>query len=237
MKNNNPWVDYWNAGHPMPETIWQKYSDVFIRDTMTILNYQASDVVLDIGCGLGCLIDFLKDKVAAVYGVDVSSYYISLGKKKCSGNKNVFFYELDHKNYTDFSFFTDKKFSIIICKSVIQYYQSKEEMKQLMKEVKRIALPGAKFLIADIPVSCSFFSDFWISMYAAWKGHYLKDYMNFLFHICKSNPKYRKLVLSRTLTYTADEFQRIMDEFQVRGEWLTNAVTPKRNRKNLLMYL
>lgn len=43
-----------------------------------------------------------------------------------------------------------KKFSKIVCVSVIQYYERREDVEKLIEEVRKIAPPGAYFMISDI---------------------------------------------------------------------------------------
>ena len=57
-----------------------------------------------------------------------------------------------NNDYTNLSFLKNINFSIIIANSVVQYYGSQEEIMNLVKSVKKIAVKNAYFLIADIHV-------------------------------------------------------------------------------------
>lgn len=150
-KSADNWIDYWNANASLHDKDMRKSMGVFIRGTEPLLGYNEKDIVLDIGCGPGYLAERLKDIVKEMHCLDTSQHNINLCKKKFKNSRNLFFYKLDPKNYTDFSFLKGKKFTIIICLSVIQYYNSIGDVRKLIENARKIALQGSKFLIADIP--------------------------------------------------------------------------------------
>ncbi|MBI2541603.1 class I SAM-dependent methyltransferase [Candidatus Woesearchaeota archaeon] len=151
MKKLTNWVDYWDCNAPLHDKDMWKSMEIFIRGTESLLDYNENDIVLDIGCGPGYLADCLKGIVKEMHCLDTSQHNINLCKKKFKNSNNLFFHKLGRKNYTDFSFLKGKKFTKIICLSVIQYYSGIGDVRKLIENVRKIALRGSKFLIADIP--------------------------------------------------------------------------------------
>ena len=68
-----------------------------------------------------------------------------------SNEKNVHV-SLLGSNYTDLSFLNANKFSIIFANSVVQYYNTQDEIVELVKSAKNIAEENGCFLISDIEV-------------------------------------------------------------------------------------
>jgi ubiquinone/menaquinone biosynthesis C-methylase UbiE len=125
--------------------------DVFIKSSFTLMDYNKNDVVLDIGCGPGYLADNLAPLVKEIHCLDICDDFINNGKERFKTCKNVCFYRMDGKNYTDFSQLHDFEFTKMIWLTVIQYYNKRDHLKLLIRHVKKISQKGAKFLIADIP--------------------------------------------------------------------------------------
>jgi len=160
-KNEKDWVVYWNNKNFSSEKIYRMNMDIFIRATDPILGYHNKDTVLDIGSGFGYLPAFLKNRVKEIHCLDVSEWFLDLSIKQFSQKKNIFFYKLDLDNYTDLSIVKDKTFSKIICLGVIPYYKNIEELERLIEEVRKVAAPGAKFIITDIPTDTKVYSGAW----------------------------------------------------------------------------
>lgn len=162
------WADYWDTTTWLTEADWRGHMELFLRATEPLLGYCADDVVLDIGCGSGALAACLSGRFAAYHGVDTSRRSIEQCERRFTGAPNVFFHQL-RDDYTDLSLLEPERFSLIVCVSVIQYYRSLEEVQRLIQSVRRLARPGARMLIADIPVTSSLWSDGLGTLKAAWR--------------------------------------------------------------------
>ena len=146
------WLIYWNKKNIWTDSdIWKKNIDIFYKKTSDIFNYNKKHTVLDIGCGNGDFAKKISNKVGQVYCLDTSQKFINLCKINVSNKNNVKILKLNN-DYTNLSFLKNINFSIIIANSVVQYYSSQEEIMNLVKSVKKIAVKNAYFLIADIHV-------------------------------------------------------------------------------------
>tara|TARA_Y100000590_G_C15679766_1_gene999386 strand:- start:132 stop:833 length:702 start_codon:yes stop_codon:yes gene_type:complete len=147
------WLNYWNKKNLWSNSdIWKKNNEIFFKKTSKIFNYNNTHTVLDIGCGKGDFAKKISDKVNLVYCLDTSEEFISICKNNLGSANNVKILKLN-SDYTNLSLLKDIKFSIIIANSVVQYYKSQEEIVELVKSVKKIAINNAYFLISDIEVS------------------------------------------------------------------------------------
>lgn len=235
-KPGRNWIDYWITENITSDIIWKKNMEIFIKSTDSLLNYKNDDVVLDIGCGPGFLPAFLKDKVKEIHCLDISERYLNICKRKFAQCKNVFFYKIDKNNYTDLSIFKRRQFSIVVCLSVIQYYRSIDEVGKLIGEVRRISIPGARFLIADIPTSSRTFLDIWSILKNGFKENYLLETIKHLFKNRIS--KYYKVVSSSgLLAFSNGKLKELIRENDLNAQILSTRMTPLETRKHLLIRL
>ena len=147
------WLNYWNEKNIWIESeLLKKNTEIFYQKTSNIFNYNKKHVVLEIVCGNGDFANKISSKVGEIYCLDTSQVSINICKNNILKKDNVKILKLN-KNYTDLSFLKNKKFSIIIFNSVVQYYKSQEEIIDLVKSVKKIAMKDARFLISDIVVT------------------------------------------------------------------------------------
>jgi ubiquinone/menaquinone biosynthesis C-methylase UbiE len=235
VNNINDWIEYWNTDTVFLN-IMSKVAGFFLSRTRPFLNYSSDDIVLDIGCGPGDLEYLLKGEIKEIYGVDTSQRFIQECQKKFSEDSNVFFYKLDEKNYTDLSFLKNKKVSIILCLSVIQYYKSVEEVEMLIRSVKKIARTGAKFLIADIPVKHGALGDILSLLKVSLKENIFIPTLKFLFQLRFS--KYYKVRSSRgLLIISAAELRQMIKRLSLNARLLKMPLTFNHGRMHLLINL
>jgi ubiquinone/menaquinone biosynthesis C-methylase UbiE len=228
------WINYWDTENIFTDKKWQKDMEIFIKSTFPLLNYNLEDIVLDIGCGPGFLAMFLKDKVREIHCLDTSERYLNICKKRLSQEKSIFFYKIDENNYTDLSFLKTKKFTIIIMLSVIQYYKSISDVEKLIEEVRQVALPDSKFLIADIIVDNRMLSDIWSVLKTGFKEKYLLETFKYLFRSITS--RYFKIRNSLGLfSVSVKELQELIKKLNLNAEILNTKLTATINRKHLLI--
>jgi ubiquinone/menaquinone biosynthesis C-methylase UbiE len=234
MQNYSNWIDWWNTETVIRHVTWQKNMEIFMRTTEPLLNYSPQDIILDIGCGPGYLAAFLKDRVKELHCVDTSERYLGICRDKFAEDKNVFFYRLNEDDYTNLSFFKTNKFSIIICLSVIQYYRSSDDVEKLIEEVRRVALPGSKFLIADIPISDSKISGIWALLRSALKEKRLSETVKLFFQLTTSG--YRKAYSSLgLLIFPLGKLEELIDKHNLDAQVLRIRMTSNENRGHLLI--
>ena len=144
------WIEYWNQDDFWTHSrLWRINAELFFRRAAPIVHFKKTDSVLNVGCGLGYLETQLTLLVESVYALDTSERFINLCQENCRGYQNVTI-KLQGKNYTDLSV-CGKRFSLILCVSLVQYYRDIGEVEDLIRSAREIALPGARMLIADLP--------------------------------------------------------------------------------------
>jgi len=235
MKNpDQSWIEYWDTENDVREANWQNSMSVFLRATEPLLEYGPQDVVLDIGCGPGYLEASLKDTVKEIHGLDTSPRCLDLCKKKFARDAHLFFHHLPADHYTDLSFLPSRTFSIIVCNSVVQYYRDVGEVERLIEEVRRVALPGARFLIADIPTQSSSPRGTWRLLRKAFREHCLGETVKLMFRF--SSSEYRKLFLSRGfLVIPVETLEEMIQRLKVDAVVLDDELTLVAGRRHVLV--
>ena len=102
--------------------------------------------VLDIGCGEGELLRYLKKKNKCnCYGIDFSQKLIKLARRK---SKNINYYCIDMNKIKD-DFKVKIKFDYIITKRSIQNLTSWKDQKKFINQLKFFSSPKTKILLME----------------------------------------------------------------------------------------
>lgn len=229
------WLDWWHKETIISHGIWQNNMQVFISATMPVMNYGAQDVILDIGSGPGYLASFLKDRVKEIHCLDISEHYIDLLRNSLGQYPHIFSYKLSKDKYTELSFLKPRKFSIIICQSVVQYYESIDEVEALIRQVRDLALPGARFLISDIPTSPKTATSASGFLKTARENPGLlveKVKVLIKLSVSKNGNPYGSL---RLLCLSDDRLKEMIETLDLNAEILSARLTTNENRKHLLI--
>jgi len=80
-------------------------------------------IVLDVGCGMGRIEQFLAEYCKEIHGVDVSGRMIRFAKKNLKGHKNVFFHK---NNGRDLSIFPDNTFDFVFSIITLQHLEKED---------------------------------------------------------------------------------------------------------------
>ncbi len=166
-----------------------------------------NDTLLDYGCGPGNFAQELKGKVQAYYGVDISELYIEQANKKMGDAPQFQFIHLNTNNPSaELKQFSQQGllFHSIIIFSVVQYFNSKEEVTALLEKCKSILHPKGKIILADIlEDEKGVWKDLWsICMHSLANG-YLISFLFFMARIKFSN--YNEVKNKCNLLHLSDE--------------------------------
>jgi ubiquinone/menaquinone biosynthesis C-methylase UbiE len=121
------------------------------RDIMKKLDFQKNDSVLDLGSGTGRIARYIAPYCREIVLADGAPNALKAAKRKLSGAKNARFALVD-LNSAPLPFQNDE-FDKVLCYSVIHASISNHEKAGvLIRELLRIAKPGGRILIGDIPL-------------------------------------------------------------------------------------
>ena len=228
------WIDYWKTEDIYHDANWQINMDIFVKGTIPLLKYSSADVILDIGCGPGYFEAFAKDVVREVHGLDTSDRYLEACRRRFQAVHNLFFYKLDEANYTDLSFLQPKRFSKIICLSVVQYYSDVGKVERLIEQVRQLALPGAHFLIADIPVNSGLAPDLWGTFIVGVREAGFAETLKLLMR-AQSSAYHMTRSTKGLLVIPLAELNAMIRRLNLKAEVLSTRMSTNENRRHLLI--
>jgi len=232
------WIDWFDVESVFEDPISDKHIEVFFRSTTPLLKYNSADTVLDIGCGRGGLAAALHPRVAAVHCADTSPRYLDLCRRRFERTPNVFTHSLDPADYTNLSSLPAAHFSIIICLSVIQYYRDVTEVECLIESTRRLAKPGARLLIADIPASpgpLGQLADIAALLRSATREHCLLPMLQRLLKMKRSTYSQTRFTQG-LLTLPPATLTAMTNRLNLNAQLLTSPLTLQPNRRHLLIH-
>lgn len=94
------------------------------------ININKNDKILDLGCGIGSILNFVQTKTDNVYGVDISENSLAIAKKHLSSFVKLSLQDINNKTN-----FPDNFFDIVLLTDVIEHISDRYS---LMRELKRI---------------------------------------------------------------------------------------------------
>lgn len=234
MERMGNWIRFWKTQNVFTPLSFDKCMEIFIEGTESLLRYDKSDEVLDIGCGPGALEARLKNRVTSIDALDVSENYLDFCRARFKGAPNLTFHRLDSSNYTELSAVGSKKFSLITCLSVIQYYRSKDDVEKLIRNTLQAAKPGARIFISDIPCRTSLVYEVFTHLYEGLKRRYFFKMLAMLARARFSDyTQVRKE--SGILSYSEAELRALADKLGVRAQILTQRLTTNGGRLHLFI--
>ncbi len=197
------------------------------------MDYSAQDRVLDIGCGPGHLLEALAPRVDKVCGVDVSSKYVRQCRSRLAPFRNAQVEQLG-EDYTDLSVLGEQRFNKIICLSVIQYYRDKNDVRRLMAAVKRVAVPEARFLIADILVDTGLLEDVFYVVRSALREKALLRTFKLLWRAQFGQyARFRREL--GLLSFSGEELRKMAREEDLESEIINRRLTVNDNRSHIMI--
>ena len=108
-------------------TIWDNaifHNKVQIREMIKLSDMKEGDKILDVGCGTGVLVDFIREvnKLGEIYEVDCSQKMLNMSRAKNYNDSHIMYLKLDIENGI-----SDEKFDIIILYNSLAYLKNKIE--------------------------------------------------------------------------------------------------------------
>lgn len=227
------WSDFWRHKNEFDDSMQINYQYFLQRLKKYVTPNQAS-VVLDIGSGPGNLEDAWFDKVKEIHGADISERYNAIAREKHKDHENVFFHDLSVTDYLNFSMLEGKKFSLIIVMSVLQYYNSKEEVVQLLRNIRQLAAPGAKIFLCDIIVQHSMMKELLQVLFEYFRAGKLFSALSLFFRL-RFSSYYQFKKNNGFLMLSVEEWNEILGQLQLKAVFLSEPLTLQKSRKNIMI--
>lgn len=101
------------------------------------------ETLLDIGVGIGELIELEKQKFRKIYGIDADEESVKICRKRFENDENIYIID---GNINDLeNLFEDRKFDYITCLDVLEHIKI-EECKKALNNIYNLLKDGGKFI-------------------------------------------------------------------------------------------
>ncbi len=251
------WKAYWQRDHFWPDAdLWRANAEFFSRSLKRLAGIEASDRVLDIGCGAGHLAKVLAPQTVQVHGVDTSERFIERARAACAEYPNAQFrlFSGDDEDLiglrTSPCRFNEKpagdeaqaagggKYSLFLCVSVIQYYRDIEQVRSLIEACRAAALPGARLVIADIPLRRNAAGRAWdtaVSLAQSFKEGYAREFIGTAWRLAMDSDYSRFAQNAPVLEFTESSLQSLLNGPGYVGALVRGGVTVNANRPAMVI--
>lgn len=231
MANN--WLAFWKEKNAFDDAMGINYA-YFLKKVEQYAKPGAGSVVLDIGSGPGNLEDAWHNRVKEIHAVDISVRYNDMVRAKHQRHQNVFVYDLPDNDYLNLSMIDSRRFNIIIVMSVLQYYRNKDEIVQLIKNIREVASPGAVLLLCDLMVKESFLKEIFQVLKDAVKERKLFSVLSLFFKL-RFSSYYKTKKQAGFLILSEEEWKEIIDTLKLNARFSEEPLTLQKSRKSLIV--
>lgn len=240
MATLQTWIDYWNADDFWKHSpLWKVNAGLFCRRAQSVVGLRHDDLVLNIGSGPGHLEVLLSPMVKEIFALDVSEQFVELCRQNCRNCDNVEVALLGH-DYTNLSV-CRKKFSLILCVSIVQYYRDTHEIEALITSARQVALPGARMLIADLPIkrkALGFLWDAFGSLTMSIKEGYSPALLQAAYAKYFRRRRYRSLCNdNKVLSFTIKDLESLVKRMRLNATVIRRSLSVYSNRPSILINL
>jgi amino acid adenylation domain-containing protein len=139
----------WNSsdtGEPIPEPEMQEW----LSSTVSRIAKCRPRKALEIGCGVGLLLQHLAPRCSLYVGTDFSAAAIGHLRKWAIATKGLDHVQLLHRTATELMDFDSGAFDTVILNSVVQYFPDVEYLLAVLREAARLVAPGGRIFVGDV---------------------------------------------------------------------------------------
>jgi amino acid adenylation domain-containing protein len=139
----------WNSSYtnqPIPQPQMQEWLDC----TLARIRALKPSKVLEIGCGVGLLLQHLAPDSARYVGTDFSAAALLQLRQWLNGRANLSHVELLQRAAIELDDFAEGSFDTIIINSVVQYFPNIDYLLDVLRKSCRLLSPGGCIFVGDV---------------------------------------------------------------------------------------
>jgi amino acid adenylation domain-containing protein len=139
----------WNSsytGEPIPESEMREWLDCTVERILQLSPRR----VLEIGCGVGLVLQHVAPRCEAYVGTDFSATALDQLRQWIAGRADLAHVELMHRAATDFDDLAAGSFDAVVLNSVVQYFPDVEYLLEVLRGAARLVGEGGKIFIGDV---------------------------------------------------------------------------------------
>lgn len=179
----NNWEAFWKENPTGFNSTMLQSTRFFAENLNNVLPILSTDRFLDIGCGPGFLVDYLRKRCEFVHGTDISAQYIAQCEAQFADDHHTEFSVSKSYDYLAYDkLICENQINKVVMLSVLQYYSDENEVRRLITELRETATKQPfNCLLADIiPKKHSTMGDILSIIKHSIKKGYTFKFMKFL---------------------------------------------------------
>jgi amino acid adenylation domain-containing protein len=134
------------TGQPIPESQMQEW----LACTVERIKALKPKKMLEIGCGVGLLLQHMAPHCTLYVGADISSSALRQLRLWMRKREDIKCVELLHRSATELQDLETGSFDTVVLNSVVQYFPDIEYLLAVLHEAVRLLGPGGKIFIGDV---------------------------------------------------------------------------------------
>jgi SAM-dependent methyltransferase len=124
--------------------------DEWLQGTLQRIRTLKPQRLLEIGCGVGLLLQHLAPQCSAYVGTDFSATALGRLREWLSHRADLGHVELLHRAATELEDLQPGSFDTVVLNSVVQYFPNIEYLLTVLGGVRKLLLPGGRIFIGDV---------------------------------------------------------------------------------------
>lgn len=139
----------WNSnftGQPISQPDMAEW----LESTVARIGSLGAERILEVGCGVGLLLERLAPGCRRYCGTDLSPVAVHRLQGFIASKPELRHVELLEREATDFSDLADHSFDAVVINSVVQYFPSVDYLRDVLEQAARVVAPGGYILVGDV---------------------------------------------------------------------------------------
>ena len=139
----------WNSsytGQPIPASEMQEW----LTDAIARIQALRPRRLLEVGCGVGLLLQHLAPECAVYVGTDISTSALEQLRRWIGKREEFGHVELLHRSATELQDLQSGSFDTVVLNSVVQYFPDIDYLRRVVQDAIRLLSPGGKIFIGDV---------------------------------------------------------------------------------------
>lgn len=148
-KASGPDFRGWNSSYtdqPIPATQMQEW----LQATVDRINALEPEAILEIGCGVGLLVQQLAPGVSAYLATDFSARAVDDLRSWTGTQPSLSHVQVRHAEAADFSAIADGQFDTVVLNSVAQYFPSADYLLEVLRGAARVVGSEGRIFVGDV---------------------------------------------------------------------------------------
>jgi ubiquinone/menaquinone biosynthesis C-methylase UbiE len=134
------------TGEPIPTAQMQEWLDATVERIRAL----EPKKMLEIGCGVGLLLQHLAPQCATYVGTDISRSALDQLRQWMSTRSDLAHVELLHRSATELQDLPAGAFDTVVLNSVVQYFPDIDYLLAVLQDAARLLAPGGTIFIGDV---------------------------------------------------------------------------------------